>query len=75
MIGNPPTPNGEPQMTMKTLLLAAAIVTGLTAPAYASHWECTVQKETHSMNRPGASYPEYRLPNFEKGDVVSIRDT
>jgi hypothetical protein len=60
---------------MKKLLLAVAAVAALATPAYASHWECVVQKETHSMNRPGAKYPEYRLPNFEKGDVVSIRDT
>jgi opacity protein-like surface antigen len=60
---------------MKKLLLAAAAVAALATPAYASHWECTVQKDTHSMNRPNARYPEWRLPGFEKGDVISIRDT
>jgi hypothetical protein len=60
---------------MKKLLLAAAAVVALATPAYASHWECTLQKDTHSMNRPNARYPEWRLPGFEKGDVISIRDT
>jgi len=61
-------------MTMKKLLLAAATVVAFATPSLAGHAECIVQKETQSMNRPEARYPEYRLPRFEKGDVVSIRD-
>jgi hypothetical protein len=60
---------------MKKLLLAAAAVAALATPSYASHWECTVQKDTGGMNRPNGTSLRWGLPSFEKGDVVSIKDT
>jgi hypothetical protein len=59
---------------MKKLLLATAAVVAFTTPSYAFYTECTVQKDTDRVNRPGGG-TEPRWASLEKGEKVAIRDT
>ena len=58
---------------MTKLLLTAAAVIALTAPASAAYTECTVTQDTDLANRPGGN-TEPRYQPVEKGDKVAFRD-
>jgi hypothetical protein len=60
---------------MKKLLLGLMVgATAMVGSAHASYTECTVQKDTATVNRPGGhSMP--RWTPLKKGDTVAIMDT
>jgi len=63
---------------MRTLLLGlmlGAAAMAVATPLYASYTECTVQKDTVTVNRPGGDYGDPRWTPLEKGEKVAIRIT
>jgi hypothetical protein len=58
---------------MKKLLLSVAIVVAFAPPSHAIYTECTVKKDTMTLNRPGGNH-EPRWSNLEEGETVAIRD-
>jgi hypothetical protein len=53
-------------------MLGAAVLAWAT-PSHASYTECTVQKDTVTVNRPGGDYGDPRWTPLEKGEKVAIR--
>jgi hypothetical protein len=63
----------QPRTKKMKKLLAAAVVVAFATPSHAIYTECTVTKDTETMNRPGGRH-EPRWPNLKKGGSIAIRD-